>query len=478
MSVIISILVFLPIIGAFLIFFIDRKNYIQIKCSSILITFFNFLISIFLWVLFDKSTGFFQFSELYIWENCIIFFGVDGISIFFIILSIFLVSLCMLFYENLNYLKEYMICFLVIESFLIILFSTLNLLVFFVFFESILVPLFIIIGLLGSGRRKIRSGYFFFFYTFIGSILMLFSIIFIFLRVGTFDFQVLASLNLNLQTQNILWFGFILAFLTKIPVIPFHLWLPEAHVEAPTGGSVLLAGILLKLGTYGILRFLIPLFNVASVYNIPLIYALGGISIIYSSGTAIRQTDLKRVIAYTSIAHMNLIFIGLFSFSITSLIGSLFQMLSHGFVSSALFFCIGCFYNRYHTRIIENYGGLVQILPMLSIYFFIFTLANIAFPGTSNFIGEVLLFIGIFENNFFITFISILSLVFSGAYSLWVYNRVCFGNLKTTYNYPTDLSLLEFFILFILLFFTIFLGCFPKIITDTVLLSSQLLLEL
>lgn len=476
MSYYISTLILIPLFGSFILFFINNKNLNLIKIIVIFVSMLNFFISIFLWVLFDKSTGFFQFCEVFLWGYNEVLFGIDGISLFFILLSTFLIPLCILSNWN-NFLnfKFYGISFLIIESFLIILFSTLNLLIFFIFFESVLIPLFLLIGFFGSGRRKVRSGYFFFFYTFIGSILMLFSIVFIFLYTGTFNYQILICLFYNKQVQLWLWVGFILAFITKIPVIPFHLWLPEAHVEAPTGGSVLLAGVLLKLGTYGILRFLLPILSFASYYFAPFIYMLGGFSIIYASGTAIRQTDLKRVIAYTSIAHMNLVLIGLFSFNLTAIIGSIFQMLSHGIVSSALFFCIGFFYNRFNTRIIENFGGLVQILPKLSFLFFIFILANIAFPMTSNFVGELLLLIGIFSNNSFIAIIGTLSMVLSGGYSLWVYNRVCFGNLKI--NTGSDLNLLEFFILVSLAFLVFFLGIYPKILIDFFYVSSLVLLE-
>jgi proton-translocating NADH-quinone oxidoreductase chain M len=260
-----------------------------------------------------------------------------------------------------------------------------------------------------------------------------------------------------------------IAFMSKIPMVPFHIWLPEAHVEAPTGGSVLLAGILLKLGTYGIIRFLIPIFSLGSFHYLPIVYSLAGISIIYTSGTAIRQTDLKRVIAYTSIAHMNLVVVALFVLNLISVEGSIFQMLSHGLVSSALFFCIGFYYDRYHTRIIENFGGSVQFLPLLSFFFFIFTLANLAFPCTCNFVGEFVMLIGIFSENSFLAFLSSFGMILSGAYSLWIYNRICFGNIKLVF--VKDLNRFEFIILTILAFFTIFFGIFPTILTDYMTIS-------
>ena len=421
--------------------------------------------SILLWIFFDTGYSNFQFCEVLFWGYGELMLGIDGLSIFLIILTTFLIPLCLLVNWNnsLNF-KNYAVNFLLIESFLIFIFSILDLLIFYIFFESVLIPMFLIIGLGGSSKRKIRSSYFFFFYTLVGSSLMLLSIIFILFKIGTLNYLILTNIYLKESIQNILWVGFIFAFMSKIPMIPFHIWLPEAHVEAPTGGSVLLAGILLKLGTYGILRFLIPLFSYSSFYFLPIIFSLSGISIIYTSGTAIRQTDLKRIIAYTSIAHMNIVVISLFVLKIISLEGSLFQMLSHGLVSSSLFFCIGFFYDRYHTRIIENFGGNVQFLPLLSFFFFIFTLANLAFPITCNFVGEFLMLVGIFEENFLISVISSLGMLLSGAYSLWVFNRICFGNIKSIFTY--DLIYFEFFILGFLAFFIIFFGIFPTFLTN------------
>ena len=472
----VSTLSLIPLFSSMLVLSIKKKNINIIRYISIFTVMLNFFISLFLWIFFDKSSGHFQFCEVFFCNFGEIFFGVDGISLFFILLTTFLIPFCVLSnWYNIKNFKEYVICFLIIESFLIIIFSTLNVLVFFIFFESILIPMFVLIGLFGSGRRKVRSGYFFFFYTFISSILMLLSIGFIYLNTGTLNYQILINIVYTKKIQKLLWIGFIVAFITKIPVVPFHLWLPEAHVEAPTEGSVLLAGILLKLGTYGILRFLLPLFKFASMYFSPLIFMLGGISIIYASGVAVRQTDLKRVIAYTSIAHMNLVLIGLFSFNLLAISGGIFQMLSHGLVSSALFFSIGFLYKRLNTRIIENLGGLTQILPKFSFLFFIFILANTAFPCTSNFVGELILLIGIFFNNFFICLICITSMVFSGSYSLWVYNRIFFGNLKN--YFINDLTNLEFFILFTFFFFILFFGILPENIFSFLEVSVAILLE-
>jgi len=475
MNFILSSLILLPLIGVLLISFSTNINYIRF--IAVTISMEVFFLSTFIWFLFDKSVSSFQFCEILMWNFHEILLGIDGISLFFILLTTFLIPLCILFFwDNLLFIKEYLIIFLILEFCLLFLFSTLDLLTFFIFFESVLIPMFIIIGLLGSGHRKVRSGYLFFFYTLLGSVLMFLSIIFIYINTGTLNYQNLVGISLNETIQCYIWVSFMLAFMSKIPMVPFHIWLPEAHVEAPTGASVLLAGILLKLGTYGVLRFLITLFPYATVFFIPIIYTIAGISIIYTSGTAIRQTDLKRVIAYTSVAHMNLVVIAMFTFNIISLEGSIFQMLSHGIVSSALFFCVGIIYERYHTRIIENFGGAVQILPIFSVLFFIFILANLGFPCTCNFVGEFLMLSGIFTANSFITLIGISGMVFSGAYSLWIYNRVCFGNIKI--KFVNDLDKKEFFILFILAFFTIFFGIYPKLISDYLSMSLYNILEI
>jgi proton-translocating NADH-quinone oxidoreductase chain M len=437
----------------------------------------TFFLSVFLLFLFDKSTINFQFIEIFYFNFHEIVFGIDGISIFLILLTTFLIPLCILSnWNNTFYFKEFAICFLLIEAFLILIFTILDLLLFYVFFESILIPMFLIIGLWGSGRRKVRSGFFFFFYTLLGSVLMLLSIIFIFKSTGSLNYLILINYNFSFEIQKYLWIGFMLAFMSKVPMIPFHIWLPEAHVEAPTSGSVLLAGILLKLGTYGILRFLIPLFPLANIYFTPIVYSFAGFSIIYASATALRQADLKRIIAYTSIAHMNLVVIALFVVNHIGFTGALFQMLAHGIVSSALFFCIGFYYDRFHTRIIDNFGGTMQTLPLLSVCFLIFNLANLGMPTTCNFVGEFLMLSGIYIKNNFICFISALGMVFSGAYSLWVCNRVCFGNLKMVF--VNDLNRREFFILFILIVLTFIFGIFSTIITDYTQFSFYYLINI
>lgn len=477
MSYLLSFLIILPIFSIFFLIFIPKHNFYFIRFFAVSISMLIFFLSILLLFLFDKSSTSFQFIEFYYFFLHEIVIGIDGISIFLIILTTFLIPLCILSnWNNSFYFKEFVIYFFLIESFLILIFTILDVLMFYVFFESILIPMFLIIGFWGSGRRKVRSGFFFFFYTLLGSVLMLLSIIFIYINIGSFNYLILSNIAFTFELQKYLWIGFMLAFMSKVPMIPFHIWLPEAHVEAPTSGSVLLAGILLKLGTYGILRFLIPFFSEANLYYMPVIYAIAGFSIIYASATALRQTDLKRIIAYTSIAHMNLVVIALFSINHLSLTGALFQMLAHGLVSSALFFCIGFFYDRFHTRIIDNFGGTMQSLPVLSVFFLIFNLANLGMPATCNFVGEFLMLSGIFFKNNFICLISALGMVFSGAYSLWVCNRVCYGNFKMVF--VQDLDRREFFILFILMVFTFIFGIFSTIITDYTQVSFYYLINI
>jgi proton-translocating NADH-quinone oxidoreductase chain M len=291
----------------------------------------------------------------------------------------------------------------------------------------------------------------------------------IYIEVGTTDYQTLLLADFDKEKQKFLWLAFFLSFASKIPMAPLHIWLPEAHVEAPTTGSVILAGILLKMGSYGFIRFSLPLFPFASLYFTPLIYTIGLLSIIYTSLTAIRQTDLKRIIAYASIAHMNLIMLGLFSLNIQGIEGSLIQMISHGIVSSALFLCVGIVYDRYHTRLLKYYSGLVLIMPNFVSIFLLFMFANAALPGTCNFVGEFLLFIGIFQDNIFITILAASSIVLSGVYSLWLFNRVSYGNLKVQYIRGfSDITKREFFLLLPLIFLTIFLGFYPEVLFNKI----------
>jgi proton-translocating NADH-quinone oxidoreductase chain M len=406
--------------------------------------------------------------------NIIYIFGLDGISVYFFFLSCFLIFLCLLFIWEEPLFREQAINLFLIELFLLLIFSALDLFVFYVFFEAVLIPMFIIIGVWGSRERKVRAVYLFFFYTLCGSVLMLISILYIYSEVGTLNLEYLIAWDFTKKEQIFLWLTFFFSFASKIPMFPFHIWLPEAHVEAPTVGSVLLAGILLKLGVYGFLRFSFLLFPEASLFFAPLVYVLSILGVIYASLTAIRQTDMKKIIAYSSVAHMNMVTLGIFSFNIIGTEGALVQSLSHGFVAGGIFFLIGMLYTRYHSRFIYYYGGVVHTMPIFSSFFLLFTLANIALPGTSSFVGEFLLLIGIYKNSVVTCIFSALGVILSGAYSLWLYNRIIFGNLKINYTIAfLDLSKREFVILLPILFFILIIGIYPSIFTSYFHISAQ-----
>lgn len=464
---ILPLLLFLPFISIITLFF--SKNEKFIKNFSIFMSFFIFLVSLPLWILFDKSTSNFQYLFKIEWIdqfNINFYLGLDGISLFFIILTTFLIPICMLIsYEIINKnIKEYFILYFILEFCLIISFSVLDILVFYIFFESVLIPMFLIIGIWGSRERKIKASYLFFMYTLAGSLFMFIAIIHLFLTVGTTDYQILYYSNFNFSYEKLYFLAFFLTFAVKVPMLPFHVWLPEAHVEAPTAGSVLLAGILLKLGSYGMIRFLVPLFPKATIYFTPYVLVLCLISIIYASLTAIRQTDLKRIIAYASVAHMNFIVLGIFSLTIQGLEGSIIQMISHGLVSSGLFFSIGCLYDRYHTRFIDYYGGLAHTMPLFCIALFIYVLANMSIPGSSSFVGEILILTGIFEDNTTTAIFATIGMFLGGVYSLLFYNRICYGNIKNMYlNIYYDLTYREFLIHLILIINIFLLGLYPKI---------------
>jgi len=467
-------LIILGFISILHIICIPSKNISLIKNLSIFYSGLIFLGSLFLWLNFDDSYVNFQFSFYLSWIpflNYTFSFGLDGISILFLLLSTFLIPICLLSsWDSITFsLKEYVLCFLFLDLLLILVFSVLDVFLFYVFFESVLIPMFLMIGIWGSRERKIRAVYLFFFYTLLGSLLMLLGIIYLFSIAGTTNYEILLNVSLSLEEQRWLWLAFFASLASKIPMFPFHVWLPEAHVEAPTAGSVLLAGILLKLGTYGFLRFSLTLFPDASLYFSPLVYTLSVIAIIFASLTAIRQTDFKRIIAYSSVAHMNLVMLGLFSFQINGLEGAVLQSLSHGFVASALFLLIGVVYDRHHTRLIHYYSGLVQTMPLYVIFFLFFTMANIALPGTSSFVGEFLVLAGIYKVNTTSAFFGATGMVLGGAYSLWLFNRISFGNVKIEYiSKFKDLTSREFLILSPLFLGTLVMGIYPNIFLNSV----------
>ena len=473
----------LPLMGAGVLLLIPASNKALLRVVALNFSCLTFVLSIFLWVFFNKSVGSFQFVNKFLWIpilNINFTMGVDGISLFFILLTTLLIPLCLLAsWDSIQIdVKNFLIAFLVMEFFLIGVFCILDLLLFYIFFESVLIPMFLIVGVWGSRERKIRAAYYFFLYTLLGSVLMLLSILYIYYQVGTTDYEVLLTFSFSSLEQKIMWFAFFASFATKVPMIPVHLWLPEAHVEAPTSGSVILAGVLLKLGTYGFIRFSFPLFPEACFYFAPFVYAMSVVGIVYTSFTAIRQTDFKRIIAYTSVAHMNLVMVGLFSFNIIGLEGAILQSLSHGFVASALFLIIGVVYDRHHTRMVKYYGGLVHTMPLYVMIFLFFTMSNIGLPGTGSFVGEFLILTGSFKTNTTITFISATGMIIGGCYSLWLFNRIAYGNLKTQYfQVYLDINKREFLTFFPLILGTFVMGLYPKVFLDSIHLSVNTLVE-
>lgn len=445
---------------------------------NILLTIFIFIYILLniLWVLFDPFYGSFQYSYIIDISDISIRFGVDSISFFFIYLTSLLIPLCLLFTaisktttSNKNS-NAFLIFF--IGSLLLIVFYSLDLLLFYISFEAILIPFFLYIGVAGYRVRRIHAAYLFFFYTLVGSFFTLVSIFFIFLETGSTDIEILFNAELGNNKSYLLWFALFITFAIKIPMFPFHIWLPEAHVEAPTEGSVLLAGLLLKLGTYGFLRFLFPLFEYLNYYFSPFVIMIASIGIIYTSFSTLRQIDIKRIIAYSSIAHMNMCMVGLFCFNDMAFIGSIFLMIGHGIVSGGLFFIIGMIYNRFQTKIIHYFNGVIYYMPIMSFFFLMFILGNIGMPGTSNFIGELLILNGIVYTDYFSGLIaSIIGIFLCTVYSMWMYNKIIFLLPKYYYTIITDLFIFEIIILTPLVIYMIILGITPDIINDYLVCS-------
>jgi proton-translocating NADH-quinone oxidoreductase chain M len=469
---ILPFLTFLPLISCLILVLIPNKNILLGKQLTLFTSFSVFLVSLLLWLFFDKEYARFQFVYTLAWipsYNLNFSLGIDGISLFFLLLTTLLIPICLLAsWDNVkSHVKEYLIAFLFMEALLILVFSVKDLLLFYIFFESILIPMFVIIGIWGSRERKIRASYLFFLYTLFGSVLMLLSILYVYFVAGTTDFEALLSHEFSLTEQKFLWLAFFASFASKIPMLPLHIWLPEAHVEAPTAGSVVLAGILLKLGSYGFIRYSIPLFPQASLYFTPLIFSLSILGIVYASLTAIRQTDLKRIIAYSSVAHMNVVMLGLFSFNVVGLEGAILQSLSHGFVSSGLFLIIGVIYDRHGTRMIKYYSGLVHTMPLFTLVFLIFTMANIGLPGTSSFVGEFLILAGTFKVSICSCFFGSTGMILGGGYALWLFNRISYGNLKIQYLiHFQDITFREFLTFLPLVIGTIFMGIYPELFLE------------
>ena len=481
---ILSSLILLPIVGALFLFFTKGKdgNNLTAKYVALFTTIVNFLISIYLWISFDPSTSAFQFVEERIWIKDFINYkvGVDGISILFILLTTFITPLCIVSVNNTvkNRLRDFLIAILIMESFMIGVFCALDLVVFYLFFEAGLIPMFLIIGIWG-GPKRVYSAFKFFLYTLLGSVLMLVAIISIYWISGTTDVIKLYELGIDAKYQNLLWLAFFSSFAVKTPMWPVHTWLPDAHVEAPTAGSVLLAAILLKMAGYGFIRFSLGLFPVASEVFTPLVYTLSVIAIIFTSLIALMQEDMKKLIAYSSVAHMGFVTLGIFTLQQQGIEGSIIQMLSHGLVSAALFLCVGVVYDRMHSRLIKSYGGIVTIIPKYSILFMLFTLAALGLPGTFGFIGEFLILMGAFKDNFLVAVIASFGVILGAAYMLWLYKRVVFGKLvNEDLKQMVDLNRSEYLILTCLAVPTLFFGFYPEPLFNTIEVSVSDLINM
>ena len=434
---ILSTVTYLPLVGAAILFLFlrgegpaVRRNILSVSLATTLLT---FVVSLLIWWDFDPTNPGFQFIEEANWTGAFMHYrmGVDGISMLFVILTTLLMPFCILASWKVvqTRLKEYMVAFLVLETLMIGVFTSLDLILFYVFFEAGLIPMFLIIGVWG-GPRRVYAAFKFFLYTLLGSVLMLIAMMAMYWDAGTTSIPELLTHHFPASMQTWLWLAFLASFAVKMPMWPVHTWLPDAHVEAPTAGSVVLAAILLKMGGYGFLRFSLPMFPLASADLAPLIYALSIVAIIYTSLVALMQEDVKKLIAYSSVAHMGFVTMGIFTLTAQGVQGGIFQMLSHGIVSGALFLCVGVIYDRMHTRQIDAYGGLVNRMPWYAFAFMVFTLANVGLPGTSGFVGEFLTLIGAFQVNTWVAVLATTGVILSACYALWLYRRIIFGKLE------------------------------------------------
>ena len=470
---ILSTVTFLPTVGALLILVIRgddeiaRRNIYHVALWTTAVT---FVLSLFIWANFDAADPGFQMIERTEWLGGAITYGmgVDGISMLFVILTTFLMPLCIVASRLTvkNYFKEYMIAFLVLETLMVGVFCALDLVLFYVFFEGGLIPMFLIIGIWG-GPRRVYASFKFFLYTLLGSVLMLLAIMAMYAEAGTTDIPTLLNYPFPAGMQFWLWIAFFASFAVKMPMWPVHTWLPDAHVEAPTAGSVILAAILLKMGGYGFIRFSLGMFPLASADFAPFVFVLSVVAIVYTSLVALMQEDVKKLIAYSSVAHMGFVTMGIFAANAQGVQGGLFQMLSHGIVSGALFLCVGVVYDRMHTREIAAYGGLANRMPLYALVFMVFTMANVGLPGTSGFVGEFLTLVGAFRVNTWVAFFATIGVILSAGYALWLYRRMVFGAIeKENLKSILDLSRREIAILVPLAILTVLFGVYPAPIMD------------
>ena len=476
---ILSLVTFLPLVGALFILCIrgedavvDRNaRYVALWTSLI-----TFVLSLFIWFGFERGTADFQFVEQHDWMadfTITYHMGVDGISMPFVLLSTLLTPLCILAsWEAITRrVKEYMIAFLVLETLMVGMFCSLNFVQFYVFFEGVLIPMFLIIGVWG-GERRVYSAFKFFLYTLAGSVLMLLAILAIYYEAGTTDIPTLMTTALPADMQKWLWLAFFASFAVKVPMWPVHTWLPDAHVEAPTAGSVILAGVLLKMGGYGFLRFSLPMLPLGSEFFAPLIFTLSVVAVIYTSLVALAQEDMKKLIAYSSVAHMGFVTIGIFCANQQGIEGAMIQMLSHGVVSAALFLIVGVVYDRIHTRLIARYDGLVERMPAYALIFMLFMLASVGLPGTSGFVGEFLVLVGIFQVNTWVAVLTASGMVLGAAYMLYLYRRVIFGVMtKDDLKAILDVGWREKVVFAPLIAITLWMGIYPSSFIDVMAAS-------
>jgi len=482
---ILTIVTFLPLVGVVFLLMIRGEEAVIAQNSrnvALWVSCFTFLVSLALLIGFDMDNPGYQFEERAEWlgdTGISYHMGVDGISMPFVLLSTLLMPLAILASWNAiqHRVREYMIAFLVLETMMVGMFVSLDMLMFYLFFEAVLIPMFIIIGVWG-GPRRVYAAFKFFLYTLLGSVLMLVCMLAMYIEVGTTDIPVLSAFSFGVGMQTWLFLGFFASFAVKVPMWPVHTWLPDAHVEAPTAGSMILAGVLLKMGGYGFLRFSLPMFPHASEFFAPLVFTLSIIAVIYTSLVALAQSDMKKLIAYSSVAHMGFVTIGIFTMTEQGIAGAMFQMISHGLVSAALFFCVGVVYDRLHTREISAYGGVTAVMPRFAVFFMFMMLASVGLPGTSGFVGEMLVLVGAWKASSWVAFFAATGLVLGAAYMLWLFRRVMFGQVvHEKVEAMPAMERREFAIFVPLTILVLWFGVYPSSLLDVMEGSIQLVLD-